>query len=71
MPLVELTGVKGEAVWVNPSWVVCITAVGGGGGSMYGDNNVRTSTKLTFAHGTSVEVKDAAADVASRLSAAA
>jgi uncharacterized protein YlzI (FlbEa/FlbD family) len=70
MALVELTGLKGEAVWVNPTWVVCIGAVGGGGGSMYGDNNVRSATKLQFLHGTTIEVKEAVADVVSLLAAA-
>lgn len=71
MPLVELTGVKGEAVWVNPRWITCIGAIGGGGGDMYGANNVRSCTKLQFLHGTAIEVKESVSDVVSRLGGAA
>lgn len=46
MSFVQLTGVQGEAASVNAHWVVLVAAHGpGAGGSMYGDNKVRASTK--------------------------
>lgn len=68
MSFVQLTGVKGEAIWVNAHWVMFVAAHGpGAGGSMYGDNNVRSSTKVQFVQEATVEVKETVADVISRL----
>ena len=70
MTLVELTNVKGGAVWVNASQLLYICVAGGSnGGSMYGDSNVSTSTRLNFVQGTSIEVKEPLTDVLARLGA--
>jgi hypothetical protein len=67
MRLIELTHVKGGKIWVNPSQLLYVCLAGDGGGSMYGDNNVTTSTKLNFVHGFSIEVKETLADVVARI----
>jgi hypothetical protein len=68
MKLVELTGVKGGAVWVNAGQLIYVGLGGGGaGGSMYGDNNVSTSAKLHFADGSNLEVKESVPEVVARL----
>ena len=67
MKMIELTGAKGGAVWVNPAQVLYAAAEDGGGGSMYGDNNVRAAVKLHFNQGAGVEVRESMAEVVSRL----
>lgn len=70
MKLVELTGVKGGAVWVNAGQLIYVGLAGAGaGGSMYGDNNVSNISKLHFADGSSLEVKEPLAEVVARLGA--
>jgi len=69
MKLIEFAAVKGGPLWVNPDLVLFVGLPDGAGASMYGDNNVRTSTRLYFAQGTHVEVKENLADVVARLGA--
>jgi hypothetical protein len=65
--LVELTGLKGGAVWVNPELLLWVGPPDGVQSSMYGDNNARACTRLHFAHGEHLEVKEAVLDVVARL----
>jgi len=68
MKLVELTAVKGGPIWVNTGQVLYVAAAEGpaGGASMYGDNNVRTSSRLWFAQGVSLEVKEPLSEIVAR-----
>jgi hypothetical protein len=65
--LIELTHVKGGTIWINPGQLLYVCLTGDGGGSMYGDNNVATSTKLHFVHGFSIDVKETLAEVVARI----
>jgi hypothetical protein len=67
MKLIEFASAKGGVIWVNPSQVLYVGLPEGAGASMYGDNNVRAVTRLHFAQGASVEVREALADVVARL----
>jgi hypothetical protein len=70
MRLIELSGVKGGAVWVNPAQVLYLgVPESAGGASMYGDNNIRAGTRLCFAQGAHLEVREGLDDVVARLSA--
>ncbi|HWA63768.1 MAG TPA: hypothetical protein VG939_20500 [Caulobacteraceae bacterium] len=71
MKLVELTAVKGGPVWVNAGLVLYVSGPDGaaGGANMYGDNNVRTSSRVWFGQGASLEVKEAVGEVVARLGA--
>jgi hypothetical protein len=70
MKLIEFSAVKGGPVWVNPGQLLYVgLAEAIGGGSMYGDNNVSTSTRLHFTQGSSLEVKENLPEVVSRLTA--
>ncbi|HUO11735.1 MAG TPA: hypothetical protein VMU37_03175 [Caulobacteraceae bacterium] len=68
MKLIELTGVKGATVWVNPAHLLWVGLPDGVQSSMYGQNNARAATRLYFAHGEQLEVKEAVLDVVARLS---
>ena len=70
MRLVELTGVHGGAVWVNPNRLLFVGHAELGGGSMYGKTDAPIMTKLTFEQGATIEVKEVLADVLVRLEAA-
>jgi hypothetical protein len=71
MRLVELTGVHGGTVWVNPNRLLFVSlAELGGGGSMYSKTDAPIMTKLTFEQGAAIEVKEVLADVLVRLEAA-
>ncbi len=69
MKLINLTDVKGAAVWVNPELLLWVGLPDGGQSSMYGDNNGRSSTRLHFARGEHLEVKEALPEVIARLNA--
>jgi hypothetical protein len=69
MKLIEFGGAKGGAVWVNREQVLYVGLRDPGQSSMYGDSNASGSTRLHFANGEHVEVREALADVVARLSA--
>jgi hypothetical protein len=69
MKMIELATTKGAAVWVNPDQVVFAGLPDGAGTSMYGDNNVRAATRLHFAHGAHLDVREELAEVIARLGA--
>ena len=70
MRMIELSGVKGGAVWVNPEQVLYVGLPEGPGSSMYGDNNNRTGTRLFFAQGGHLEVREAIEEVVARMTGA-
>jgi hypothetical protein len=49
--MIELSALKGGALWVNPDQVLYVGLQEGAGSSMYGDNNTRTGARLFFAQG--------------------
>ena len=57
-------------MWVNPGLLLYVSPADGGGSSMYGETNARTCTKLHFANGVALEVKEAVADVVARFAGA-
>jgi hypothetical protein len=67
--MIELSGVKGGAVWVNPGQVLYVALPEGPASSMYGDNNNRAGTRLYFAQGAHLEVREALEVVVARLNA--
>jgi hypothetical protein len=67
MRMVELSGVKGGAVWVNPAQVLYLGLPESAGATMYGDNNSRASTRLVFAQGAHLEVREPLDEVVARL----
>jgi len=69
MRLVELSTAKGVAVWVNPEMVSHVAPADGAGSSMYGDNNIRSGTKIFFAQGSALEVRESLQETTARLSA--
>jgi hypothetical protein len=69
--LIELTGTKGDSVWVNPELLLWLGVPDGVQSSMYGRNNTRACTRLHFAHGEHLEVSEALLEVVARLSAKA
>ncbi len=70
MKLVELTALKGGPVWVNPDQVLYAGHPDdGGSSSMYGESNVRRNTRLFFAQGSHLEVKEDLPEVVQRLTA--
>jgi hypothetical protein len=70
MRLIELVGVKGGPVWVNPDLVLWVgPPEGGAQSSMYGDNNARVSTRLRFGSGEMIEVRESLVDVVAKLTA--
>jgi hypothetical protein len=66
MKLINLTDVKGAAVWVNPELLLWVGQPEGVQSSMYGDSG-RASTRLHFARGEHLEVKEALPEVVDRL----
>ncbi|MGA0601353.1 hypothetical protein ACO2Q3_11685 [Caulobacter sp. KR2-114] len=66
MKLVELTAVKGGPLWVNAALVLYVAGAEAAGASLYGDNNVRTSSRLWFAQGVSLEVKESVGEIVER-----
>lgn len=69
MKLINLTDMKGAAVWVNPELLLWVGLPEGGQSSMYGDTSGRSSTRLHFAKGEHLEVKEALPEVVARLNA--
>lgn len=69
VPMIELTAVKGGAVWVNPAQVQYVGPPEGAASSMYGDNNNRAGSRLFFAQGAHLDVREAPADAVALLSA--
>jgi hypothetical protein len=67
--LVQLTTLKGAVVWVNPSLLLYAGLADGAGSSMYGETNTRTGTKLHFAQGVTLDVRDALEDVVAKVTA--
>jgi len=67
MKMIELTALKAGTVWVNPGQVIYIAPPDGMGSSMYGDNNQRAGSKLFFAQGSSLEVRESPTEVVSRM----
>jgi hypothetical protein len=70
MRMIELSTVKGAAVWVNPAQVLYLGPPDGAGSSMYGDNNIRAGARLVFAQGAPLEVRETLDDVVARLNSA-
>ena len=68
--MIELSALKGGAVWVNPDQVLYVGLPEGAGSSMYGDNNNRTGTRLYFAQGGHLEVREALEQVVARMTGA-
>jgi hypothetical protein len=68
--MIELSALKGGAVWVNPDQVLYVGLPEGAGSSMYGDNNNRAGTRLYFAQGGHLEVREALEEVVARLTGA-
>ena len=67
--MIEFSGLKGGAVWVNPGQVLYCALPEGGASSMYGDNNNRAGTRLYFAQGAHLEVRETLDEVVARLNA--
>jgi len=67
--MIELSGLKGGAVWVNPGQVLYCGLPEGPASSMYGDSNNRAGTRLYFAQGAHLEVREALEEVVARLNA--
>jgi hypothetical protein len=67
MKLIELTATKGGVVWVNPELVLYAGLPDGAESSMYGANNSRSFTRLHFAQGPSLDVRETLPDVVTRL----
>ena len=67
--MIELTAVKGGEVWVNPAQVQYIGLPDGAASSMYGDNNNRAGSRLFFAQGAHLDVREAPAEVAALMNA--
>ena len=67
MKLIELTGTKGGVVWVNPELVLYAGLPEGAESSMYGANNARSFTRLHFAQGPTLDVREVLQDVVARL----
>jgi hypothetical protein len=67
--MIELTAVKGGAVWVNAAQVLYVGHPDVAGQSMYGDNNNRAGARLYFAQGAHLEVRELLDDVMTRLNA--
>lgn len=71
MKLIELRCAKGGAVWVNREQVLYVGLRDPGQSSMYGDGNASAVTRLHFANGEHLEVREAMAEVVALLSAQA
>ena len=67
MRMIELSALKGGALWVNPEQVLYVGVPEGAGSSMYGDNNSRTGARLFFAQGSHLEVREALEEVVARM----
>jgi len=65
--LIEFASAKGGIVWVNAALVLYVALPEGASSSMYGDTNIRAVTRLHFAQGSTLEVREALADVVARL----
>jgi hypothetical protein len=69
VPMIELSGAKGGAVWVNAAQVLYLGAPESVGSSMYGENNNRAGTRLYFAQGAHLDVREALDEVVARFNA--
>ena len=69
MKLINLTDVKGAAVWVNPEQLLWVGQPDAAQSSMYGDSKGRASTRLHFAKGEHLEVQETPTEVVARLGA--
>jgi hypothetical protein len=69
MSLVRLTGVKGSPVWVATGQVTHVAALETSENSLYGSSNSKAATRVRFAGGEHLDVREAAEDVAGLLSA--
>ena len=69
VPMIELTVVKGGAVWVNPAQLQYVALPDAAASSMYGDNNNRAGSRLYFAQGGHLDVRESPADVVALLNA--
>lgn len=67
--MIELTAVKGGDVWVNPDQVQYVALPDAAASSMYGDNNNRAGSRLYFAQGAHLDVRQTPADVVALLNA--
>ena len=68
--MIELSALKGGAVWVNPEQALYVVLPEGAGSSMYGDNNNRVGTRLYFAQGGHLDVREALEEVVARMTGA-
>ena len=69
MKLVELTDMKGGALWLNAGQLLYVCPAAGAGGSLYGDSQAVASTRVHFVNGASIEVRQPLAEVVARLGA--
>ena len=69
VPMIELTAAKGGNVWVNPAQLQYVALPDAAASSMYGDNNSRTGSRLYFAQGGHLDVRESPADVVALLNA--
>jgi hypothetical protein len=67
--MIELTAVKGGTLWVNPAQVQYVALADSAASSMYGDNNNRAGSRLYFAQGAHLDVRETPGDVAALLNA--
>ena len=67
--MVRLTGVKGAPVWVSAGQVTHLSALESSENSLYGSSNTRAATRLEFAGGEHLDVREPAEDVAGLLGA--
>jgi hypothetical protein len=67
--LVRLTGVKGAPVWVAAGQVTHLAALESSENSLYGSSNTKAATRIEFASGEHLDVREPAEEVASLLDA--
>ena len=65
--MVKLTGLKGGVVWVSAGQVTHLAALEASGSSLYGSNNSPSTTRLQFAGGEFLDVREPAEEVATLL----
>jgi hypothetical protein len=65
--MIQLKSAKGGAVWVNPTHVLYAALPDTAASSMYGDNNNTLGTRLHFAQGAHLDVREVLEDVVARL----
>lgn len=69
MTMVRLTGVKGAPVWVSALQVTHVSALESSENRLYGSSNTTATTRLLFAGGEHLDVREPAEEVAGLLDA--